>query len=91
MCFHPDVRDEILITSPDDRNYFTDSQLELTSGMPFNESDQDNLDELLQVTDQEMDFWNNMNMSPWYMFEEFNIVDEYCGLDYPHSERSISE
>jgi DNA polymerase elongation subunit (family B) len=91
VCFHPDVRDEILITSPDERNYFTDSQLELTSGMPFNESDQDNLDELLQVTDQEMDFWKSMNMSPWYMFEEFNIVDEYCGLDYPHSERSISE
>jgi DNA polymerase elongation subunit (family B) len=88
VCFHPDVREDILITTPEDRQYFTSSQLELTSGMPYNESDQDKLEELLQITEQEMTFWNNMNLSPTYMFEQFDIVDEYCmesKLDYEDS------
>ena len=52
------------------------------------ELDQDKLEELLQITEQEMTFWNNMNLSPTYMFEEFDIVDEYClesKLDYEDS------
>jgi hypothetical protein len=56
--------------------------------MPYNESDQDKLEELLQITEQEMTFWNNMNLSPTYMFEQFDIVDEYClesKLDYEDS------
>ena len=78
VCFHPDVREEILITSPDDRQYFTSSQLELTKGMPYNETDQDKLEDLLTITEQEMTFWINMDISPTYMFEEFGVVDEYC-------------
>jgi DNA polymerase elongation subunit (family B) len=78
VCFHPDVRETILITSPEDRQYFTSSQLELTSGMPYKESDQDKLEELLTITDQEMDFWKSIGKSPIFMFEQFDIVDEYC-------------
>ena len=90
VCFHPEVREDILISTPEDRQYFTSSQLELTSGIPYNDSDQDNLDELLQITEQEMTFWNNMKLSPTYMFEEFDIVDKYCleetkELDYPNT------
>jgi DNA polymerase elongation subunit (family B) len=81
VCFHPDVREDILITSPDDRNYFSSKQLELTAGMPYNETDQDKLEDLLTITDQEMKYWNDMGISPTYMFEEFDIVDEYC-LEY---------
>jgi DNA polymerase elongation subunit (family B) len=78
VCFHPDVREDILITSPDDRQYFTSSQLELVSGMPYNETDQDKLEDLLTITDQEMNFWESVGISPIYMFEEYGIVDEYC-------------
>jgi hypothetical protein len=88
VCFHPDIREDILITTPENRQYFTSSQLELTSGMPYSEGDQDKLEELLQITEQEMTFWNNMNLSPTYMFEQFDIVDEYClesKLDYEDS------
>jgi hypothetical protein len=28
-----------------------------------------------------MKYWNDMGISPTYMFEEFDIVDEYC-LEY---------
>ena len=90
VCYHPDVREDILITTPEDRQYFTSSQLELTSGIPYKEGDQDNLDELLKITEQEMTFWNNMNLSPTYMFEQFDIVDKYCleeseELNYPNT------
>ena len=90
VCFHPDVREDILITTPEDRQYFTSSQLELTSGIPYKEGDQDNLDELLKITEQEMTFWNNMKLSPTYMFEQFDIVDKYCleeseELNYPNT------
>jgi DNA polymerase elongation subunit (family B) len=78
VCFHPDVREDIIIDSPDNRNYFSSKQLELTAGMPYNETDQDKLEDLLTITEQEMTFWNNMGISPTYMFEEFDVVDEYC-------------
>ena len=44
----------------------------------YNETDQDKLEDLLTITEQEMTFWNNMDISPTYMFEEFGVVDEYC-------------
>ena len=78
VCFDPEIREEILITSPEDRQYYTTSQLKLTKGMPYNESDQDKLEDLLTITEQEMTYWTNMGISPTYMFEEFSIVDKYC-------------
>ena len=88
VCFSPEVRDDILITTPLDRQYFTRKQLELTSGQPYNEGDQDTIDNLLTVTDEENMFWHSINISPTYMFEEYDILDEYS-LDNKQSERSI--
>ena len=39
VCFHPDIRNKILITNPDDRPYFTAEECELCSGFPNKESD----------------------------------------------------
>mgnify|MGYP001254577667 FL=1 len=52
------------------------------------EGDQDTLEDLLTVTEEEMLFWDLINLSPTYMFEEYNIVDEFC-LNHKQSERSI--
>jgi len=46
--------------------------------MPYNETDQDKLEDLLTITYQEMNFWESVGISPIYMFEEYGIVDEYC-------------
>jgi DNA polymerase I len=78
VCFDPEVRDDILITSPEDRQYFTEQQLQLTSGQPYNETDQDNLEDLLTITHEELEFWKRINTSPTYMFEEYDIVDEFA-------------
>ena len=77
VCFDPSVRGEILITSPLERKYFTSQELKLTSGKPFNESDQDKLEDLLTITDEELEFWNRIGISPTYMFEDYGIEDEF--------------
>jgi hypothetical protein len=77
VCFDPSVRDEIIIDTPSKRKYFTKQELELTSGKPFNETDQDKLEDLLAITDEELEFWNRIGISPTYMFEEYGIDDEF--------------
>ena len=77
VCFDPSLRDDILITSPLERKYFTSQELTLTSGKPFNESDQDKLEDLLAITDEELSFWNRIGVSPTYMFEDYGIDDEF--------------
>ena len=89
VCFSPEVRNDILITTPLDRQYFTQKQLTLTSGQPMKEGDQDTIEDLLTVTKEEKLFWDLINLSPTYMFEEYDIVDENC-LDNKQTERSIT-
>jgi len=90
VCFHPDIRENILISTPDQRKYFTNKQLELTSGYPFNPEDQDTIEELLEITEQELNFWESIGVSPTYMFEEYNVLDKYSELNNKNSERSIA-
>jgi len=77
ICFNTEIRDDILITSPLHRQYFTSQQLVLTSGFPYNVEDQDTIENLLSITDAEILFWERISTSPIYMFEEYDIVDEF--------------
>ena len=77
VCFDKSIRDGIIVDNPSDRKYFTRQELELTSGQPFNDSDQDKLEDLLTITDEELEFWNRIGVSPTYMFEQYGIEDEY--------------
>lgn len=77
VCFNPSLRDDILISNPSDRKYYTRQELELTSGQPFKDGDQDKLDELLTITDEELEFWKKIGVSPTYMFEDYGIEDEF--------------
>ena len=88
VCFSPEVRDDILITSPLHRQYFTRKQLELTSGQPFGDGDQDTIEDLLTITPEELDFWESIGVSPTYMFEDYGILDKFS-LDNKQTERSV--
>jgi DNA polymerase elongation subunit (family B) len=77
VCFDPAVRDDILISTPLDRKYFTRQDLELTSGKPYKDTDQDKLEDLLTITEEELEFWNRIDISPTFMFEEYGIDDEF--------------
>ena len=77
MCFDPIIREDILVSNPSDRKYYTTQELKLSSGEPFKEGDQDKLDELLTITDEELAFWDKIGISPTYMFEDYGIDDEF--------------
>ena len=89
VCFDPLVREEIIIDNPSKRKYYTKQELELTSGYPFKDGDQDKLEELLIITDEELLFWESIGISPTYMFEDYGIADEFS-YDIK-TQRSISQ
>lgn len=74
VCFHPDIRDRIMITNPDDRQYFTEQQCELVSGYPNRDIDQDTYEALMTPERKEVEYWVSINEEPPFIKE--------CGIDW---------
>ena len=75
VCFSKDIRDKILITNPNDRQYFTKEQSMLVSGEPNNPGDQDDINDVLRMEDREVKFWiEHPDWIPPYTKE--------CGMDW---------
>ena len=77
VVYSPDIRKDILIEDPKDQPIFTKSQTELGRGFPMKEKDQDNLDEVLTLSDMEISFWQTVGIDPYYMYidDTINLVD----------------
>lgn len=70
VVFKQEIRDGLLVTDPELRGIFTKEQCELINGMPFEEGDQDKLDEdVLNISEQEMIYWGKRGLDPHYMYE----------------------
>jgi DNA polymerase elongation subunit (family B) len=70
VVFQQEVRDNLLVTDPEQRGIFTTSQCELINGMPFESGDQDRLKEdVLDITEQELNYWGRRGLNPDYMYE----------------------
>ena len=70
VCFKQDVRDHLLVSDPSDRGIFTTEQCEMINGVPFEDGDQDKLQEdVLQVTDAEMSYWKKRGVEPDYIYD----------------------
>lgn len=80
VVFNIGVRETLLITDPEEKQYYTNSELELVSGIPTNPKDQDTLEELLTIGDAELEFWNRMGVSPDYMVND-RFSDKIENLD----------
>lgn len=78
VVFKPEIRDDILIEDPKDRQYFTKTQCELDNGHPIKDGGQDNFDEVMTLSDSEVMFWNRVNRDPYFMYVEdsINNVDQ---------------
>lgn len=74
VVFKKEVRDTLLITNPEDKQYFTSKELELISGLPMKEDQQDTLEELLTISEGEMLFWERNNKNPDFMIKERDLV-----------------
>jgi DNA polymerase elongation subunit (family B) len=78
VVFKPEIRDDIIVENPNDRKYFTKTQLELVNGFPLKENTQDSFEEVMTLSDTEVDFWNRMNIDPYFIYFEDSIthIDE---------------
>ena len=75
VCFSKSIRDQILITNPKDRKYFTVEESQLVSGEPNEPSDQDDINDVLRMEDREVKFWvSHPEWEPPYTKE--------CGMDW---------
>jgi len=69
VVFKEEVRDGLIVNNPEERGFFTKDQCELINGVPFKESDQDTLEEVLTLSDGEIKYWDKRGMSPDYIYE----------------------
>jgi len=74
VCFHPNIRDQILIKNPKDRKYWTKEEAELVSGYPMKPGDQDTYEALMTPERKEIEFWLKIGERPPF-------VDE-CGIPW---------
>ena len=72
VCFKKDIRNKILITNPNDRQYFTEEESQLCSGEPNNITDQDTYEQLMTMEDKEIKFWAKYDLVPPFI--------EECGM-----------
>ena len=75
VCFNQEVRESILKKKPEDREYYTKTQCELINGVPRKAADQDELDDILTLSDEEKAFWLGINTSEDYFMEELGILN----------------
>ena len=74
VCFHPDIRDKILVTNPKDRKFFTEQESRLVSGFPNRPEDQDSFETLMTPERKEIAFWTKIGETPPFVKE--------CGIDW---------
>ena len=90
IVFHPDIRSKI--PSPNkmykreanERAWFTDDEIQLVHGYPLDgkEDKQQDMNELMIITDEEYEFWDMANLSPNSPFDYKDVfVDRMYTFD----------
>lgn len=69
VVFKQEVRDSLLVDKPEDAALFTHEQCELINGLPFDEEDQDKIEDVLNMSNDEVEYWKERDMNPNYMYE----------------------
>jgi DNA polymerase elongation subunit (family B) len=69
VVFKQEVRDSLIVTDPVDRGIFTTVQCELINGQPFEQGDQDTLEEVLTLSEGELSYWEKRGLDSNYMYE----------------------
>ena len=69
VVFQDEVRENLIIDDPKDRGYFTTAQCQLINGHPLGEGDQDDLNDVLTISDPELSYWEKRGLKPFYIYE----------------------
>lgn len=70
VVFPLHVRESLIIDDPELKQFFTSKELELVGGIPTNPEDQDTLEELMTMSDGEVEFWRSKGISSEYMIRD---------------------
>ena len=81
VCFHPDIRNSIIINNPNNRQFFTEKQAELTSGFPNKPEDQDTYEQLMKMEEKEIRYWTSVNEIPPFV-DDINMDWDKVASDY---------
>jgi hypothetical protein len=73
VVFKDDVRNSLIVDNPSKREFFTKEQCQLINGHPFEDADQDKLEDVLTISEPEMKFWDKVGISPEYIY---NLAEE---------------
>jgi DNA polymerase elongation subunit (family B) len=70
VVFQDEVRNGLIVSDPEQRGIFTTAQCELINGHPLGDGDQDDLQkDVLDVTEQELNYWERRGLKPDYMYD----------------------
>ena len=69
VCFKDEVRNGLIVNNPEEMGIFTYTQCELINGYPMGPGDQDELDEVMTLSDGEVRYWEKRGLSENYMYD----------------------
>jgi len=75
VCFKPEVRESLLKKNPENREYYTKTQCILINGISRKQGDQDSLEEILELSKEEKEYWEKTNTSENYFMEELGLLN----------------
>lgn len=75
VVFKSEVRDTLIVKDPKDRQFFTAKQCELINGFPRKEGDQDELEDVLTISDEEKIFWDKVGLHPNSFLEDLGVLE----------------
>jgi hypothetical protein len=70
VVFQQEVRNNLLVKNPEERGFFTTEQCQLINGQPFKEDDQDKLEDVMQISEEELTFWDRVGETPFHMYRK---------------------
>ena len=69
VVFKDEVRNGLIVNTPEERGIFTTAQCELINGYPLGNGDQDSLEEVMTLSDGELSYWEKRGLSADYMYD----------------------
>lgn len=83
VCFHPDIRNRILVVNPCDKQYFTEQECQMVSGYPNKDIDQDSYEQLMTPERKEVEYWASLDKIPPFVKE--------CNIDWDETVAKLKE
>ena len=69
IVFGEEVRNNLIVDKPEERGIFTKEQCKLINGVPFEDGDQDKVEDVLSISPEELKYWEKRGINPDYIYD----------------------